>query len=457
MAGIAFRLKKLLDKDSYTSTLLAHVYSAFFSSGPWIISILVIVVLEIFQYERIILYEVHVFQATVVYCYSFSLIVIGIFQMPLTRYLADMLYLKKYDEYLPAYAGTLVIVGVIQFLIGGFFCFIIKGWSLSYSLHTFILYMAISFNWITLVFLSLAKNYIFITVSFLSGGIVSFAAGYFLGQYFGLEGYLTGYTWGQVLIFLLLTFLLVREFAPFKKINFKFVKYLGRFPLLLLTGLFYNLAIWIDKFIIWSGPGGHPLGHWLYFAQVYDVPVFLAYLTMIPTIAYYVLEVETSFLVKYTTYYHAIINKHNLKTIGLLKDDILFNLKEGVWSLVKVQGFSAILAFLAAPFIGKLARLSTVQIGIMKVAIFGVFFHILFQIVSIIMLYFEFRKEAVLVNLFFLLTNTGGAFLSLHLGLWSYGYGYLAAACLSFFITLLIFNRKIRDLNYYTFMQQSIT
>ena len=113
---------------------------------------------------------------------------------------------------------------------------------------------------------------------------------------------------------------------PFKKLNFKFLKYLGKFPLLLLTGLFYNLAIWVDKFIIWSGPEGNPLGHWLYFAQVYDVPVFLAYLTMIPTIAYFVLEVETSFLVKYNTYYHAIINKHNMETIGLLKDDIMFNL-----------------------------------------------------------------------------------------------------------------------------------
>ncbi|MCK5269077.1 MAG: exopolysaccharide Pel transporter PelG, partial [Spirochaetes bacterium] len=219
---------------------------------------------------------------------------------------------------------------------------------------------------------------------------------------------------------------------------------------------FYNLAIWIDKFIIWSGPKGHSLGHLLYFSQTYDVPIFMAYLTMIPAIAYFVLEAETSFLVKYNTYYHAIINKHNLETIGLLKDDIMFNLKNGIWSLVKVQGFVAILAFFAAPFIGDLAGLSTVQVNIMKVAIFAVFFHVLFQIVSIIMLYFEFRKEAVLVNLFFLLANGGGAFLSLNLGQWSYGYGYLAAAFVSFFIALAVFAIKIKDLNYYTFMKQSI-
>ena len=106
MAGIGFRLKKLLDKDSYTSTMLAHICSAFISSGPWIISVLVIVIMEIIQYRQITIYEVYVFQATVVYCYAFSLVVIGIFQMPLTRYLADMLYQKKYDEYLPAYAAT---------------------------------------------------------------------------------------------------------------------------------------------------------------------------------------------------------------------------------------------------------------------------------------------------------------------------------------------------------------
>ena len=456
MAGIGFRLKKLLDKDSYTSSLLAHICSAFISSGPWIISILVIVVMEIIQYRQISIIEVYTFQATVVYCYAFSLIIIGIFQMPLTRYLADMLYKKKYDEYLPTYAGTLVVVGILQFIIGISFCFFIKGWSHFYSLQTLILYMAISFNWIALIFLGLAKNYLFITLSFVSGGILSFAAGYLLGISYGLEGNLMGYTMGQVLIFLMLTFLLVKEFAPFKKLNFKFAKYLGKFFPLLLSGFFYNLAIWIDKFIIWSGPKGHSLGHLLYFSQTYDVPIFMAYLTMIPAIAYFVLEAETSFLVKYNTYYHAIINKHNLETIGLLKDDIMFNLKNGIWSLVKVQGFVAILAFFAAPFIGDLAGLSTVQVNIMKVAIFAVFFHVLFQIVSIIMLYFEFRKEAVLVNLFFLLANGGGAFLSLNLGQWSYGYGYLAAAFVSFFIALAVFAIKIKDLNYYTFMKQSI-
>jgi polysaccharide biosynthesis protein PelG len=456
MAGIGFRLKKLLDKDSYTSSLLAHIYSAFISSGPWIISVLVIVVMEIIQYRQISIYEVYVFQSTVVYCYAFSLIVIGIFQMPLTRYLADMLYQKKYNEYLPAYAGTLVVAGVIQSVIALLFCFFVKGWTQFYGLQTYLLYMAVSFNWIALIFLSLTKNYLFITASFVSGGVLSFTAGYFLGKLHGLEGNLMGYAMGQVLIFLLLTFLLVKEFAPYKKVTFKFMRYLKKFPLLLLSGLFYNIAIWIDKFIIWSGPEGHSLGHLLYFAEVYDVPVFLAYLTMIPAIAYFVLEVETSFLVKYNTYYHAIIKKHSLATISLLKDDIMFNLKNGIWSLVKVQGFVAVLAFFAAPSIGDLAGLSAAQVTIMRVAICAVVFHILFQITSIIMLYFEFRKEAAFVNLFFLLANAGGAFLSLRLGLWSYGYGYMAAAFVSFFVALGVFNWKIKDLHYYTFMEQSI-
>jgi polysaccharide biosynthesis protein PelG len=456
MAGIGFRLKKLLDKDSYTSTLLAHVFSAFISSGPWIISVLVIVVMEIVQYRQLPIYQVYVFQSTVVYCYAFSLIIIGIFQMPLTRYLADMLYQKKFDEYLPAYAGTLAVVGCLQCVIGIAFCFFVKGWTHFYSLQTYLLYMAVSFNWVALIFLSLAKNYLFITVSFLSGGVLSFVAGYFLGEFYGLEGSLAGYTAGQVLIFLLLTFLLVKEFAPYKKFTINFITYLRKFPLLLLSGLFYNLAIWVDKFIIWSGPEGDPLGHWLFFAEVYDVPLFMAYLTMIPALAYFVLEVETSFLVKYNTYYHAIINKHGMETINLLKDDILFNLKIGIWSLIKMQGFVAIIAFLLAPYIGDFAGLTHVQVRIMQIAIFGVFFHILFQIISIVMLYFEFRKEAVLMNLFFLLANAGGAFLSLHLGLWSYGFGYVAAAVLSFLLALLVFNLKIRKLNYYTFMEQSI-
>ena len=40
MAGIGFELRKILSRDSYTATLRAYVYAGLISSGPWVLSII---------------------------------------------------------------------------------------------------------------------------------------------------------------------------------------------------------------------------------------------------------------------------------------------------------------------------------------------------------------------------------------------------------------------------------
>ena len=40
MAGIGFELRRILVKDSYTSTLRAYIYAGLISSGPWVLSII---------------------------------------------------------------------------------------------------------------------------------------------------------------------------------------------------------------------------------------------------------------------------------------------------------------------------------------------------------------------------------------------------------------------------------
>lgn len=65
----------------------------------------------------------------------------------------------------------------------------------------------------------------------------------------------------------------------------------------MLTGLFYNLGIWVDKFIFWLHPvtGSTVIGP-LRASLVYDLPVFLAYLAIIPGMAVFLVRMETDFV-----------------------------------------------------------------------------------------------------------------------------------------------------------------
>ena len=47
MAGIGFELRKILSKDSYTSTMRAYLYAGLISSGPWVLSIISVMLIGV--------------------------------------------------------------------------------------------------------------------------------------------------------------------------------------------------------------------------------------------------------------------------------------------------------------------------------------------------------------------------------------------------------------------------
>ena len=97
MAGIGFKIQKLLAEDTYWGVVKGYFFSAVISSGPWLISILCIGTLGIL-FQPLIGTEVHqIFRAWVTYCYAASLVISGATQVMLTRYLSDCIF-KKDDE-----------------------------------------------------------------------------------------------------------------------------------------------------------------------------------------------------------------------------------------------------------------------------------------------------------------------------------------------------------------------
>ena len=47
MAGIGFELRKILSKDSYTSTMRAYLYAGLISSGPWVLLIISVMLIGV--------------------------------------------------------------------------------------------------------------------------------------------------------------------------------------------------------------------------------------------------------------------------------------------------------------------------------------------------------------------------------------------------------------------------
>lgn len=456
MAGIGFRLRRMLDQESYLATIKAYLYSALISSGPWLITILVIGILGILQASKVPFEESTVFRTTIIYVYAFSLITVGLIQMPLTRYLADLLFARDFEMYLPTYAGAMLIVGVIQGVVGGIAVFGFTEWSPLFKVHALLLYLVVSFVWVAMIFVSTVKDFVSISLAFIGGGVVSIGGGYVLEGYKGVDGYMVGYTLGQIVIFLVLTIRIALEFPSSRGLSFEFLRYLEKFPSLVGIGFLYNLAIWSDKFIYWFSPIGEHVDSFLYSCYLYDVPMYLAYLTVVPAMALFLIRIETSFYQYYKDYYGAIVGKRGLADIMAKKEAMVDSIKLSTNRLIRIQGTISLVALLVAPYLIKPLGLNWLHLGILRIGILGAFMHVMFLTLSIGLLYFEFRKETLMITALFFVLNTVGTIYTMDLGLPYYGYGYLGACFVSLLVGALVLDYKIRNLEFITFVTQPI-
>jgi uncharacterized membrane protein len=316
--------------------------------------------------------------------------------------------------------------------------------------------MAVSFIWVAMIFVSMVKDFRSISLAYILGGVISVMGSKWMGEARGLDGFMMGYAAGQVFIFLFLSMRVAVEFPTTRGVSFEFVRYFRTYPSLVLIGFLYNLAIWVDKFIFWFSPIGEHVDAFLYTCYLYDVPMYLAYLTVVPAMALFLIRIETSFYQYYKDYYGAVVGKKGLKVIKQQKADMVDSMKLSISRLMKVQGTLSLLALLAVPYLIKPLGLNWLHLSVLRIGILGAFVHVMFLLLSIGLLYFEFRTETLIITALFLVCNALGTYGMFALGLAYYGYGYFFACMISLLAGAIILDNRIRNLEYITFVMQPV-
>ena len=117
--------------------------------------------------------------------------------------------------------------------------------------------------------------------------------------------------------------LTARDFLPREQlIRFDFARADMLYPSLMAIGLLYNLGIWVDKFMFWYFPDTSDavIGH-LQASVIYDLPVFLSYLSIIPGMAVFLVRFETDFVEWYDKFYNAVRDGGSLDYIEQMRDE----------------------------------------------------------------------------------------------------------------------------------------
>ena len=176
MAGIGFRLQKLLSGDDYTSSLKAYAFSTLITAGPFLITVVLVLFIQRLSFSNLTVHNMAYLQALITYAYAFSLITVGVSYLVLTRYVAD----EYYRGHLTSFTASFFSAYAINLLVWSpwvfwFFSGLDAGWAV--RLNAILLYSLAVGIWLAMIFLSAAHGYWEVSRSFLAGMFVSMATG----------------------------------------------------------------------------------------------------------------------------------------------------------------------------------------------------------------------------------------------------------------------------------------
>jgi len=466
MAGIGFQLKRTLEEKTLTAMFKTFGYSAVLSSGPWVISMIIILGIGL---TNIYLFHTKgtdgtMLKASVTYVSALALssVYTGFFQLPFTRFIADRTYEKRYYLVLPNFLGMIIVtilLGLILATILGIFIFYSQ--SNLFVLLYITLFIVLSCVWIANILAATLKLYKQVIWFYLLGYISIYISYIFLQQY-GIIGLLISFIIGNSILFILLFLGIIIHYPSSNKNNKKFVRFdmfkqnYGKFYWKLAwSGMFYNVAIWIDKVIFWFSPiVGYMVIDNLHASMVYDFPIFLAYLSIIPGMALFFYRLEADFANMYSKFYGAINNHGTLKQIKEYKQGMINSVKLSIQEIFIVQGAFNILLFLSADRIFELLLLPKLYLPLFYIDVIGVQLQLGFMSILAYLYYLDRQKEALLYTLLFVIINALLTWVSIQLGPYFYGYGFSVTLLILFVASIYTLNKILRELDYETFMLQ---
>lgn len=457
MAGIGFELKKLLKDDSWFGLVKTYAYAGAISSGPWVLSILGIMLVGMISLATQNTAEMWVneFLVSVTWLMSFSLVLSSLLQLVFTRFMADQIYLKKTSIILPnfmaALALTTFVSGSIALLL---WITLFRELNFLYNLLMLMSFVLLCNVWMAVIFVAGMRRYkLILQVFFISYTSIVLLS--IVLRTLGTQGLLLSFMLGHTILLLSLLVMIFQEFDADRLFRFDFLNVKNIYLILIPIGVFFNLGVWVDKWIFWFVPStSDDVNGVLRASIIYDLPIFLAYLSIIPGMASFLLRVETDFVGTYQSYYKAVNGGSTLDDIENKRSSMTKSIRDAYLEIIKVQGVTLLLFFVMAKDIIKWLDLSPLYIHLYYIDLLSTAIQVLFLATLNIFFYFNLLKQALWLTLGLFILNTLFSAVSIFLGPAFYGYGFALAIFITTLIGMYILSEKLNRLEYITFMLQ---
>ncbi len=447
MAGIGFELQKVLRRGGVSGFFKAALAGILIVAGPWLLSIVGI----FFLYHAAapaLLTGGGLFTVVIVYSYAFSLSLFGGLHYIFTRYISDLIYIKKQRRAFAALLLSLFGIAVLSGIPAGIAVLNLHISTVAYPIlfkaSAVILFISINLIWLVMIYITLLKRYMIISLIYLSGMAVSIVAAMLLGKQFLLSGALAGFCSGQVFILLMLLLLILQRSRPaplFREARPLF-GYFGTYKFLLLTGVFYSAGIWVDKILLWNMKGVSVYGTFIKLFSSYDMPVYFANLTIIPGLVYFMIFSESNYFVVLRRLLLR-MGTRNLSTITLSKRKLLKTVRTSLTEEGFFQGIITLMLIIAAPVLKRTFMHDASTVLTLRITLGALFFNVLFLTALTFLFYIEKYRETFISAVLFFSVNVSVTVYMASANAPCYGVGYLAAGAAGTLCALVFLYRGV--------------
>ena len=433
MAGIGFELKKLFRRRGIFAALRAYGYAGVICTGPMLLGVgLQTGILLLCSRAGAARAEQDLLVCMVTYTLLSSLLGTSFFSMPVTRFMADMLYEERETAILPAFWGSSSLMLVLGCGLYGTFL-LVSGATLAQGLLCLWLFAEMIVNWNAMGCLTAIKDYRGVLLSFAAALAAAFGAGAVLVFGLGapvLEGFLLAIAAGYGVMMVLDIRLLHGYFPESKESPWAFLRWVDEFLPLALTGFCTDLGLFGHLLLVWMGPIGVQVKGLFYGAPYYDVPALLAFLSILITTVNFVVSVEVNFYPRYHTYYSLFNDGGVVGDLAAAEEEMLSVLNRELYYTALKQLFTtaAVISLEGVVLDALPLGFNDLMHGYFRTLCVGYGLYAVGNTVLLILLYFTDDKGAVLVSGLFAAAATLLTALSLAFDPAYYGFGFLLGA-----------------------------
>lgn len=457
MAGIGFSIRKLLNKQSYSGLLQAYAYAGIISSGPWILSIVGIMLIGLLSIGVLVPHTlIAQFQVTVTYLFMTSLIATGLVQLSFTRFVADRIFAKDESAILPNFNGLMLVAINVSIVCGLPVVFFFFPHETVLYRTLFVMGLAtLSAIWVATVFLTGMKHYRAILLIFFFGYSATMGLALVFSRLLDMEGLLLGFVVGHFMLLAGMIWLIYRSYHSDRFIAFDIWKKGAMYRSLMATGFLFNFGVWADKLIFWYFPGtGQAVIGPLNASVIYDFPIFLAYLTVIPGMAVFLVRIETDFVEYYSKFYDAVREGGTLEYIERMRNHMVYHVQRGLFDIAKVQSITVLIVFVLGESLLEWLGISTLYLPLLFIDVVGAGLQVVMLGILNVLFYLDQRRAVVWLTGTLVVTNIAFTWGSLYLGAAWFGYGFAVAMLVTVLAGVWTLNRRLEALEFETFMLQ---